>query len=142
MKLLASVLVLLLLLGCGAPAAAPAPTADPAARPPAQLWTRDDAPIALTYQRGRICSATAETEDPAVLAALVDAIRALRVGERSAQATEDYTDILDFTFADGGTLRLWFENQCVFTDDGTRWEVEGLDRLRAILDGLVGETGA
>ena len=141
MKLLASILALLLLFGCGAKNETPAPTEDPAIRPPAQLWTRTDAPTGMHYQRAWLYSATAETEDPETLAALVETIRALKVGARSTQVTEDYTDILTFTFADGGTLRLWFENQCVFTDDGTRWEVEALDRLRAILDGLVEETG-
>ena len=84
-------------------------------------------------------SASAQTDDPDILAELVAAIQSLEIGEKSEWVTEDYTDILTFTFADGDALRLEFENQSWVTKNGERYEVEGLGRVRAILDELVGE---
>ena len=138
MKFLASLLALLLLFGCGAKNA---DDGGAAAQPetPTALWTREDVPTGLSYDRMWIYSAHAETDDPDTLAEIVAAIRALKVGERNDAATEDYTDVLVFTFADGETLRLEFEAQNVVTDSGTRYAVDGLDALRAILDTLVGD---
>ena len=139
MKLLASLLALLLLFGCGAKN----PDADRGAaqaETPPSLWTREDVPTWLSYDRMWIYSAHAETDDPALIAEIVAAIRALKVGERNDAAAEDYTDVLVFTFADGETLRLEFEDQTVVTDSGTRYAVDGLDALRTILDTLVEET--
>ena len=96
-------------------------------------------PVSVEYSRMWEYSASAQTDDPAILAELVAAIRSLEIGEKSEWVTEDYTDILTFTFADGDALRLEFENQSWVTENGERYEVEGLGRVRAILDELVGE---
>jgi hypothetical protein len=49
----------------------------------------------------------------------------------------DYTDVLCFTFVDGHSLRLEFEGECWVSEDGKRYEAEGLDTLRSRLDGLM-----
>ena len=138
---------LLLLGGCAAQSAAPSsedvpsPSApeDTAGAPPASLWTGDELPVSADYYRMWAYSASAQTEDPEVLSDLVSAIRALEVGAESQMETTDYTDILTFHFEDGSSLRLEFENQNVVTEDGVRYEVEGLGRLRSILDEMIGE---
>ena len=141
MKMLSAILTLLLLIGC-APKDTPSVPAGTPANEPQQgivLWTRTDAPTEVDYHRMWLYSAEAHSEDPAVLEALAAAIRALKVGARSDQMTTDYTDVLVFSFADGETLRLEFENQCVVMADDTRYAVEGLRQVRTILDELIGE---
>lgn len=129
-KLIPLLAALLLLPGCAAGSAAV---------PAGPLWTKEGTPVSVDYDRMWVYSASARSEDPAVLAALREAVSALEVGPESEWVTEDYTDILTFTFDDGDTLRLEFENQSVVMEDRTRYEVEGLGRLRAILDELIGE---
>lgn len=102
------------------------------------IWTHDEMPVSVRYDRMWIYSAFAETDDPAVIAELVDAIKALDVGAVSEWVTEDYTDIIRFRFADGTEQRLEFENQC-WVDGETRYEVEGLDTVRAVLDEILGD---
>lgn len=148
-KLLILMLALLLLGGCSGqrPAAAPtageteAPTAagDPPAREAAVLWTKTELPTAVTYDRMWEYSASAQTDDPLVIAELVSAIRALEIGEKSERVTEDYTDVLTFSFADGDTLRLEFEDRCWVAGENERYEAEGLGRVRDVLNGLIGE---
>ena len=104
------------------------------------IWTKEEMPVSVRYDRMWVYSAYGETKDPEVLKELVDAVRALEIGEKSEWITEDYTDILTFTFADGDTLRLEFEDQCWVKADGERYEVSGLDRLRAILETLLPDT--
>lgn len=137
MKFLASLLALLLLFGCGAKNADDGGAAQP--ETPPSLWTREDVPTGLSYDRMWAYSAQGRTDDPDTLAEIVAAIRALKVGERNDSAAEAFTDVLVFSFADGETLRLEFEERNVVTDGGTRYAVEGLDALRAILDTLVEE---
>lgn len=103
------------------------------------VWTKDEMPVSVDYYRMWIYSASARTDDPAILMELVAEIQSLEIGEKREWVTEDYTDILQFTFADGDTLRLEFENQSWVTENGERYEVKGLWRVRSILDELIGE---
>jgi hypothetical protein len=141
MKKIAAIFVLLALVGCTSREAlkglssAPIETA-----PKAVLWAQDDLPVSVRYDRMWEYSASAETDDPAVISQLIGAIQALEVGGPSQQATEDYTDLLTFRFSDGGTLRLEFENQCWVADNQTRYQVEGLDQVRAILDEILADS--
>jgi len=132
--------MLLLLTGCAGRTAAPAPetTATPAPARPTQLWTREDMPVKVEYRRLWMYSAYAETEDPETIAALVGAVKALRPGAADDTVTTDYTDILVFTFADGETLTLEFENQNFVAEDGGRYHTEGLKNLRGVLDEVFG----
>ena len=142
MKWTIFLLAALLLTGCGAPGqtgqtpAGTLPAVETEA--PAGLWTATEIPTSVLYERRWIYSALGESKDPAVIEALVSAIRALDVGAVSETVTEDYTDVLTFIFADGGTLRLEFEGGNVVLADGTRREVQSLERLRALLDGMIG----
>ena len=108
---------------------------------PDEIWTRKDMPVSVRYDRLWVYSAYGETEDPEILKALVEAIRALEIGGESEWYTEDYTDILTFTFADGDTLRLEFENQSWVKTSNERYEVNGLDAVRAILEMILPGSG-
>ena len=142
MKWTIFLLAALLLTGCGAPGQTgqtPAGTLPVVVtEAPAGLWTATEIPTSVRYERRWIYSALGESKDPAVIEALVSAIRALDVGAVSETVTEDYTDVLTFIFDDGGTLRLEFEGGNVVLADGTRREVQSLERLRALLDGMIG----
>ena len=148
-KILIAALALLLLSGCSGKGAGTGTAANELSAPAVgdettlgetnPVWTKEEMPVSVDYSRMWEYSASAQTDDPDILAELVAAIQSLEIGEKSEWVTEDYTDILTFTFADGDALRLEFENQSWVTENGERYEVDGLGRVRAILDELVGE---
>ena len=104
---------------------------------PGEIWQASETPKSFRYDRMWFESAYAECDDQDMIEAVVDAIKDLKVGKATDMVTDDYTDILTFTFEDGSTVRLEFENQCWVTEDGTRYEVEGLKRLRDLLEQLI-----
>ena len=68
---------------------------------------------------------------------IAGALRALQISGPSDVYTEDYTDILTFTFSDGASVRLEFEGQDWVTKADGHLRVDGLAGLRGILDGLM-----
>ena len=138
MKRIAAIFVLLALVSCTSREALEGSSSVPMESAPERVvWTRDELPVSIRYDRMWEYSATAETSDSAVISDVVNAIKDLQVGELSQQATEDYTDLLTFRFSDGEILRLEFENQCWVASNQTRYQVQGLERVRSILDKLV-----
>ena len=103
------------------------------------IWTVSDQPVSIRYDRMWEYGDYAESSDSTLIAAIVDAIRGLTVGEPTNMAVEDYTDLLTFVFPDGSTLRLEFEEQNWVTDDHVRYHIEGLSKLRSLLDILMTE---
>ena len=104
-----------------------------------EIWTATEMPVRLRYDRMWEYSDYAETSDPGMIAEIVDACKALKVGEPTDMAVDDYTDILTFTFQDGGMARLEFEEQNWVAADNTRYQVEGLSYLRSILEEMMNE---
>ena len=102
------------------------------------IWTANELPVSVRYDRMWAYSANGKTDDPAVIAALVDAIKALKVGEETDKVVDDFTDLITFTFSDGTTRRLEFEEGMWVTDHG-RYRVQGMGAVRNILDGLISE---
>ena len=98
------------------------------------IWTADAMPVHLKYRRMWEYCAQAETEDAKRIADIVDAVKALQIGEEAETVVDDYTDRLVFSFTDGSEVQLEFEADCWVADDGKRYEVEGLGALRALLD--------
>ena len=117
-------------------AAAPENTADSGAP---VLWPAKEMPVSLKYDRMWVYSAHAETEDAAILGKIVDAVKNLSVGEKADYVVDDFTDLLLFTFPDGSTYRLEFEEENWVTEGSGRLHVEGLSQLRALLDKLLGD---
>ena len=132
-------MALFLLTGCAGPAAGQAPSESRPTVEASALWPKEELPVSVEYTRLWEYSASARSEDPLVIARLVEAVQALEIGEKSEWVTEDYTDILDFRFADGERLRLEFEDQCWVSEDKQRYEADGLAAVREILDELVEE---
>lgn len=106
------------------------------------IWTAAEQPVSIRYDRMWEYSDYAESNDPALIAEIVDAIRGLTVGEPTDYAVEDYTDLLTFVFPDSSTCRLEFEEQNWVADDHARYHVEGLQTLRSLLDILMTEKQA
>ena len=73
------------------------------AEEPPELWTATEQPVKVRYDRMWEYSDSAESSDPAVISALVDAVKALEVGEPTDTVIDDYTDVVTFFFPDGGT---------------------------------------
>ena len=103
------------------------------------IWTAEDVPVQVRYDRMWEYSDFAKSSDQKMIADITDAIRALKVGEESMMVTDDYTDILTFTFEDGTTQRFEFEDQCWVTEDQKRYQVEGMPALRGLLNDLMDE---
>lgn len=143
MLLPCALLCALLLTGCASPppsgAGSPAAASVSAAQEAPVLWPWTEEPVKVQYDRLWMYSARGESEDPELLGALTAAVESLKVGAPSEVCVEDYTDVLTFTFADGTLYRLEFEEQQWVTQDGERFTVEGLDRVRSVLDALLGE---
>ena len=106
---------------------------------PRELWSSDALPVSVRYDRMWVYSDYSEITDGARIGEIVDAVRALNVNGPTDVCVEDYTDILTFTFADGTITRLEFEDQTWVTDANERFEVEGLSRLRSLLDDILVE---
>ncbi len=96
-------------------------------------------PAAVRYDRMWAYGASAEITDPALIGEVLDAVRALKVAGPTNVCVDDYTDVLTFTYADGTVARLEFEDQNWVTDGGERLLVEGMPRLRELLDGVLAD---
>ena len=103
------------------------------------IWSAEEQPVRVRYDRTWIYSDSAETSDPETIEAIVETVKALKPGQRTDEITDDYTDMLTFTFPDGGMLHLTFEAQNWLSADGTRYRVEGLDRLRGLLEDMMND---
>ena len=103
------------------------------------IFTAERTPVKLRYDRMWMYSDYAETEDPELIGAVVEAVKALEVGAPSQMSVEDYTDILTFTFEDGTEFRLEFEENMWVAGEREHYEVDGLKRLRSILDVMIEE---
>ena len=101
------------------------------------LWTASELPVSIRYDRMWVYSDDSEITDPAMIEEIVAAVKALKVKGPTDVCVDDYTDILTFAFADGAITRLEFEDQSWVTDKGERMEVEGLSRLRSLLDDVL-----
>lgn len=109
---------------------------------PKEIWSSDELPVSVRYDRMWVYSDDSEITDGVRIGEIVDAIRALKVNGPTDVCVEDYTDVLTFTFADGTITRLEFEDQIWVTDANERFEVEGLSRLRSLLDDILAEQTA
>ena len=96
-------------------------------------------PVSLSYNRMWSYSEQEETKDPKVIKNIVEAIQNIKIGEAVDYAVDDYSDFLLFTFADGHTYQLEFEEENWVTKNNQRLHAEGLNNLRTQLDKLLGE---
>ncbi len=119
----------ILILGCILLCACSASDGTPAATDSTEM------PVKLTYDRLWEYSAQGETEDPELIKAVLDAVSELKTGKETTMAVDDYTDIIVFTYADGGMIRYEFEDNILVDKDGKRYLVEGdLNRIRDMLE--------
>ena len=96
------------------------------------IWTTDETPTRIRYDRYWEYGDYVDIEDPETIAAIVQIIQGMKVGEKTNIITDDYTDILTFYFADEGMIRLEFEEQN-WVHNGDRYHVDGLGALRSLL---------
>ena len=100
------------------------------------IWATDEMPVHLRYDRMWVYGDYAETDDAAMITAIIDALRQLTVGEKTDYSVTDFTDILTFTFSDGSTRRIEFE-EYNWINERDRYHVEGLAVLRGLLDEMI-----
>jgi len=98
------------------------------------LWFAAELPMKVSYDRMREAAVHVESEDPAVISRLVEAVKALKVGQRKDAAASEDADVLTFTFKVGAEYRLEFRGD-VWIGPEHR-QVEGLEALRALLDNM------
>ena len=109
------------------------PEPEPQPEPELMIWPTDEMPVRLHYDRYWEYGDYADTEDPQLIEALVEAVKGLTVGEKTDMQVDDYTDILTFYFADEGMIRLEFEEQN-WVVGGERYHVDGLREVRYLLN--------
>lgn len=102
-----------------------------------ELWSAAEMPVSIRYDRMWEYSDYSEITDPEEIEEIVAAVRALKVKGPTDVCVDDYTDILTCTFADGTITCLEFEDQNWVTEANERIEVEGLARLRSLLDDIL-----
>ena len=102
------------------------------------IWTADTMPVHLKYRRMWEYCAQAETEDAKRIADIVDAVKALQIGEEAETVVDDYTDRLVFSFADGSEVQLEFEADCWVADGKLKMKVDGVatQSPQTVLDDL------
>jgi len=98
------------------------------------LWTEEDIPVSVRYDRLDESYVSAESEDPEQIASLIDAIKELKVGELNDMETLDQGDYLTFVFEDGREVYLEFEGDNLIMEDNERYSVEGLEKLHTIFN--------
>ena len=104
------------------------------------VWTFDGTPVKIKYSRMWESGEYAECDDAELISEIVDELKALRVGNPTDMATDDFTDVLDFEFEDGSLGRIEIENECIVTEDNKRYEIshpEKLHRIRSLLDEVI-----
>ena len=109
----------------------------PAAEPEAAdngIWTEEEKPVSVRYDRLDESYVSAESEDPEQIGSLIDAIRELKVGEQNEMETLDQGDYLTFTFEDGREVYLEFQGDNLVTEDNEQYSVEGLEKLHTIFN--------
>ena len=109
----------------------------PAAEPEAAdngIWTEEEKPVSVRYDRLDESYVSAESEDPEQIGSLIDAIRELKVGEQNEMETLDQGDYLTFTFEDGREVYLAFQGDNLVTEDNEQYSVEGLEKLHTIFN--------
>ena len=97
-----------------------------------KIWTYEDMPVFLHYDRLWESGEYAESSDPELIRDLVDVLKELKPGELSRTVTEDFTDVLRFRFEDGSEVSIVFEDENWLTD-GRRYHVDDLQKLRSLL---------
>ncbi len=98
------------------------------------IWTEEENPVSVRYDRLDESYVSAESEDPEQIASLIDAIRELKVGEQNEMETLDQGDYLTFTFEDGREVYLEFQGDNLVTEDNGQYSVEGLEKLHTIFN--------
>ena len=106
------------------------------------IWTSSKTPVGLEYIRMWETRETAKTKDPEIISGIVDALKELSVGEETDIMTTDYTDILEFDFMGNEHERLEFEGDCWVTKDDRRYKVEGLEKVRILLERMMRDNTA
>ena len=98
------------------------------------IWTKSEIPVRLDYDKMWEYGDSALTEDGELINAVIKAIKALKIGSKTDEVTDDFTDVLRFTFEDESVFTIEFENQCWVKSENERYKVEGLDRVRELLE--------
>ena len=121
-----------LLLICCASAAQASPETTETAAEDNGIWKETELPVSVEYMRLDESLVSAESEDPEIIGALIDAIRGLKVGEKNDLETLDQGDYLTFTFEDGSKAHIEFEGDNWVTEDKEKYYVEGISGLHSI----------
>ncbi len=97
-----------------------------------------DEPVKLIYQRNYEYSAVYESNDKEMITALIAALNNIEVVYESELFVDDYDDIITFVSESGEKSTVIFECKRLVKDN-KRYEVNGYDRVSAILSSLADE---
>ena len=99
------------------------------------IWTETELPVCIQYYCLDETLVTDETEDPELIGRIIDALKDLKVGEKTEpMEILDSGDDLTFLFEDGRKVHLEFNDVYWITEDGEWYEVEGMEKLHFELE--------
>lgn len=112
-------------------------TTETAVADPGRILSRTELPVSVHYDRQWAYSGSADTSDSSLIGMLVDALSFVQVEEKSDVATQDYTDIIRLSYADGFVETVEFEGNCWIGHNGLRYEADDLSNVRAVLGNIL-----
>ncbi len=99
----------------------------------------DPLPVKVRYHQMWESYAEGESTDPELIRQLLSELSSMKIGDRTNMAYDDFGDRIIFEYSDGTQMVYYFEGDIFVMEDGSRYEVEGVDSLRDILSPLIPE---
>lgn len=138
--LFACVFIALILLSSCTPAGKPAATEAPNATEAPAVYTNTLNAVEVRYDRNWLDPAFAKTRDLYTIGDLIEALEGLVVSGTTAKTTDDKTDIIRI-ICDDGTEEVFEFEDGVWIRDGARYEVEGYENVKKVLDKMMEKFG-
>ena len=106
------------------------------------MWDDSLSPVKVVYEFMGYACEIYETEDPELIARLVESLKNVEVGADGAVGGSDNSDVIFFTMDDGSEYSVWFNfgNLEVYTpgyEDGVYYriyETSGFGEVKSVLN--------
>lgn len=94
-------------------------------------------PVKVMYHQMWETYTYAESTDPELIRTLLNELKDVKIGNETKMGYDDFGDSIVFEYSDGTQTKYYFEDNIYVMEDGSRYEVEGLDPVRDTLRTLI-----